>query len=327
MPAPQSIHKRKRSIQDSPVDISKTRQASIHLAALKEELEGIQETEAEMNAITQHMGALEDILSKAAKPKVSFSIVSDADLEKLGVIRGRLIINNSVLKDIGQQVGSMFAEEISNLDPYLSEMDECVNMDHEAGARMVLDAILLSLRRLTITDKKSDVAILPEFNVTPAEGVRVSNIKDGYELYFTGSFDYAVVQYEAVDDHRDRLISPGGSRDDVFKISNGRLFLVRSKCQALPGATLASYRAEAVSQAISAAVVGGLKQVRFCLSNGKTWIFFVLKHEDDVWSYYESAARQLSPSKDGSHLHTIIVLLSCWLEGYFPSELYRLDRA
>jgi hypothetical protein len=41
-------HKRKRSLQDTRVDLSKMRMALHHLDALKEELDGIEETEEEM---------------------------------------------------------------------------------------------------------------------------------------------------------------------------------------------------------------------------------------------------------------------------------------
>ena len=47
----------------------------------------------------------------------------------------------------------------------------------------------------------------------------------------------------------DRLLAPGGSRDDAFDISKGRLFLVEAKCQSLEQ-SLVSYIPEAVSQAI-----------------------------------------------------------------------------
>ena len=48
----------------------------------------------------------------------------------------------------------------------------------------------------------------------------------------------------------DRLLIPGGSRDDAFEIANGRLFLVAAKYQGLER-TLISYIPEAVGQAIT----------------------------------------------------------------------------
>ena len=61
-------HKRKRSLQDSPVDLSKMRMALHRLESLKEELSGIEETEEELQTITDHVLALEIILRSAKKP-------------------------------------------------------------------------------------------------------------------------------------------------------------------------------------------------------------------------------------------------------------------
>jgi hypothetical protein len=62
------IHKRKRSLQDSTVDLSKMRMALNCLESLKEELNGIEKTEEELQTITEHVQALENILRGAKKP-------------------------------------------------------------------------------------------------------------------------------------------------------------------------------------------------------------------------------------------------------------------
>jgi hypothetical protein len=67
-PTTMPTHKRKRSLQDSPVDLSKMRMAIKQLEELKTELEGIEETEAEMQEVMLHVAALEDILNTAKKP-------------------------------------------------------------------------------------------------------------------------------------------------------------------------------------------------------------------------------------------------------------------
>ncbi|SRR6266550_4845511 len=67
---PERTHKRKRSLQDSTVDLSKMRMAVNRLEALKEELDGIEETEEELRTISEHVTALEDILVKGAKKLV-----------------------------------------------------------------------------------------------------------------------------------------------------------------------------------------------------------------------------------------------------------------
>lgn len=65
--------KRKRSLQDSTVDMSKIRMALNHLETLKEELDGIEETEEELRAISKHVTALEDILKGAKKLVCAYS--------------------------------------------------------------------------------------------------------------------------------------------------------------------------------------------------------------------------------------------------------------
>ena len=65
------VHKRKRSIQDAP--INKIRSAMHHMAVLKEELAGIEETEVEVEAMMEHVSALEGILREAKKPVCSFT--------------------------------------------------------------------------------------------------------------------------------------------------------------------------------------------------------------------------------------------------------------
>lgn len=58
MSAPPKGHKRKRSIHDTPVDLTRMQLA---WRALQEELSGIEETEAEMAEITTHVDALQGI--------------------------------------------------------------------------------------------------------------------------------------------------------------------------------------------------------------------------------------------------------------------------
>lgn len=59
--------KRKRSINDTPIDLTKMQTARQHLLALQEESEGIEETELEMAKIMCHVDALQDILGSSKK--------------------------------------------------------------------------------------------------------------------------------------------------------------------------------------------------------------------------------------------------------------------
>ena len=59
--------KRKRSLHDTPVDLSKMRVALNHVDALKRELNGIEETEEDLRTILNHVYALENVLKGAKK--------------------------------------------------------------------------------------------------------------------------------------------------------------------------------------------------------------------------------------------------------------------
>jgi hypothetical protein len=65
--SPPKSHKRKRSIHDTPVDLTKMQLARQRLSALQEELRGIEETEAEMAEIMIHVNALQGILGSTAR--------------------------------------------------------------------------------------------------------------------------------------------------------------------------------------------------------------------------------------------------------------------
>jgi hypothetical protein len=55
-------------LRDSHVDLSKMRVALNRLEALREELDGIEETDEELQTISNHVLALENILKGAKKP-------------------------------------------------------------------------------------------------------------------------------------------------------------------------------------------------------------------------------------------------------------------
>ena len=67
--------KRRRSLQDSPVELSNMRMTLNRLNSLKAELNGIQETDEEMDTILKHVLPLEGILRGAKKQVCSILIV------------------------------------------------------------------------------------------------------------------------------------------------------------------------------------------------------------------------------------------------------------
>jgi len=179
---------------------------------------------------------------------------------------------------------------------------------------MIIDAIVLALTEIASAEQRN-VAILPEMRLAQGDGVQITHPVSGYELWLSGNLDYAVIEYENVWDYKDRLLAPGGSRDDAFDISKGRLLLVEAKRQSLEQ-TLVSYIPEAVSQAIALLKTANLPEVRFCLSDGHSWLFFLLKSEDGELTYYESATRRLSRDvleSSDMPLREILQLVCEWL--------------
>jgi len=65
---------------------------------------------------------------------------------------------------------------------------------------MILDAILLALRKIALTQQR-DVAILPEMGIARGDGIHISHPVSGYELWLSGNVDYAVIGYENVMDN------------------------------------------------------------------------------------------------------------------------------
>jgi len=66
---------------------------------------------------------------------------------------------------------------------------------------MILDAVLLALAEISSTNK-TGVAILPEMRIAQGDGVQISHPVSGYELWFSGNVDYAVIEYDDVRDYK-----------------------------------------------------------------------------------------------------------------------------
>lgn len=69
-------HKRKRSLQEVNLDISKMTLALQHMRALKDDLGEVEETEDVISSIMQHICKLEDILQKNGKIAVRTQYLS-----------------------------------------------------------------------------------------------------------------------------------------------------------------------------------------------------------------------------------------------------------
>jgi len=165
------------------------------MALLREELDGIEETEGELDTVMTHIGNLERILADVKKPRYSFSSLTKKELERLGV-KGQMLVFRS------QGIASLLSkanidglpEEITTLRARLVEIYDHVNMDFEAGSRMLLDAVLLSMAKITaMRNTDTSVAILPEMRLTSGDGVVIAHPKTNFQAWLTGNVDYGVI--------------------------------------------------------------------------------------------------------------------------------------
>ncbi|KAH9176693.1 hypothetical protein EDB89DRAFT_1939413 [Lactarius sanguifluus] len=306
--------KRKRGLQD---DLSRLKMVQACLDSLKHELDGIEEPEDSeaLHVALEHVHKVEDILRDVKKLKVSFSSITLNDLKKVGIKREPLIFADEKIAKLVNGLTVDTEAHIADLYSRIKDIYACVNMDYKPGPRMIINAILLTLRKITST-QHTDIAILPEMKITDDDGVRIVHPTSGYELWLNGCVDYVVVEYNLEVDNKKRLLD-SGAREDVFRIANGHLFLVEAKRQGHNKQDLSSYFPEAVSQAIALLKVANLPEVRFCLSDGQTWVFFILKSDDNTLTYYDSVPYRLSrdPVENTNvPLREIIQLVREWLK-------------
>lgn len=306
--------KRKRGLQD---DLSRLKIVQTCLDTLKDELGRVEETEDSetLHVALEHVHKVEDILRNVKKLKVSFSTITLNDLKNVGVKREPLIISDDKIAKLVNGLTVDTEAHIADLYSRVKEIYACVNMDYEPGSRMIIDAILLTLRKITST-QRTDIAILPEMKITEDDGVRIVHPTSGHELWLNSSVDYAVVEYNLEMDNKKRLLD-SGDREDVFRIANGHLFLVEAKRQGHNKRGLSSYFPEAIAQAIALLKVANLPEVRFCLSDGQTWVFFILKSDNNTLTYYDSAPYRLSRDtmeNTNMPLCEIVQLVREWLK-------------
>ena len=70
-------------------------------------------------------------------------------------------------------------------------------LQFEAGARMILDAILLTIADISLdTKEKLAVAIFPEMWIAFGDGMLVKNTANQFEVWLTGNVDDGVCTYK-----------------------------------------------------------------------------------------------------------------------------------
>ena len=72
-----------------------------------------------------------------------------------------------------------------------------VQLQFEAGARTILDAVLLTIADISLDAKENfPVSIFPEMRIASGDGVLVRNTANQFEVWLTGNIDYGVLAYK-----------------------------------------------------------------------------------------------------------------------------------
>ncbi|KAI0328662.1 hypothetical protein GY45DRAFT_1337949 [Cubamyces sp. BRFM 1775] len=225
------------------------------LTALQQELAGIQETGKEMGELTSQLDALQENLDTVKKPFT--------DLKNMGVKRNALLFErppNSVIDE----------EHLDSLCTQIRHIHRHVSMKPSSGARMILDAILLAVAQICVDGgAQLPVAILPELRVTPNDGVLIENPATKHQVWLTGNTDYGMCVYKNKE-HRSGLFHEG-SISQVMAYVKSYVIIVEAKWHD-GDESIEDRLPEATGQAVALAEVTN-KPVRYCLSNGTTWIF------------------------------------------------------
>ncbi|KAF8555271.1 hypothetical protein OG21DRAFT_1411149, partial [Imleria badia] len=220
----------KHSMQDSSVNLPKMNTVLNCLEALKEGLEELHGTRMEemdeLQTALDHVVVMKNILKDARKPRVS---VSADNLKKAGIMRKQLVFQPQKVTELTKGLSMSAESKIVDLHAQIKKIYAYVNMD-------------------IASTQMRGIVIIPEMRIAKGDGVSISHPISGYELWLCGKANYAVVEYEDVMDNKDRVLGPGGSRQDTFDLLQGCLLLVEAKYQS-PEETIVSFIPEAVSQA------------------------------------------------------------------------------
>ncbi|EDR05120.1 uncharacterized protein LACBIDRAFT_329864 [Laccaria bicolor S238N-H82] len=231
--------KRRRSLREDSVDVSKIRQIVGFVNALQEEYADIDETEVDLAKMMEHMEKMYSMMKKFKKIKVSFSNASAGDLQNLGV--------NGKVERFAQRRAKKFDEELKDLRSRVQEIYSHVNMTYEASARMVLDAILLSLGKITQKNTPNKaLAIIPEMKQPDALFTHQT-----HQVIFGGSIDYGIIEYtkDANNDNFEFLIGASATPESILRFAREHFILVEAKREVV--VRLVESIPEAVTQAMT----------------------------------------------------------------------------
>ncbi|KAJ7483169.1 hypothetical protein FB451DRAFT_100880 [Mycena latifolia] len=194
---------------------------------------------------------------------------------------------------------------------------------------MILDAVLLSVAKIA-AERNTDTsaAIFPKMRLPTEDGVCITNRNTNFQAWLTGTLDYCVLQYPNQDDNKVRFLGEDASRDGILPLACGQLLLVEAKGTSDKIVNMSEHMPKAIGQAIALSEIAGQDSVRFCLSNGRSWIFATLVKDDTGQrTFYEATPRYLNQNQNQIENATsqecvqeIVELVLQWLSPTISSE-------
>ncbi|KAK7691250.1 hypothetical protein QCA50_004643 [Cerrena zonata] len=336
----------KRSIQDTPVDLSKMRMALDAVKVLREDLSGITSTEVQtdLDEAIRHLQSVARVLNAADIPKLSCSSVTSKHLTDLRIGHGMLDWNHNTIAALAveRMEDKHFADVCRVLSQEIVDIYAHVNMAYETGSRMILEATLKALCR-TFKHPQTDsiVSVVSELNLPP-EGIKITHPRTGGELWLRGSVDYhltcdlrtspnrsevAFLSFLAPEICTETLLFIDGVLGlnayteesilrDILGRTQNQMFILRAKH--VDEKPLNSYLPEAVGQALALSQFIQIARMRFILVDGVSWMFCSLvKEESGVYTTYQSERFLLSKLGGIVEISKLLVLMNEW---FSPSE-------
>ncbi|GJJ10167.1 hypothetical protein Clacol_004393 [Clathrus columnatus] len=284
-----------------------------HLRDLRQDLEDICTAKKSMlqNVVSLHTFLLEGAES-------TFMSVTWEKLERAGVKKGYLGFNDDKLAEVDQLPIKALENAFEGVQSRIEEIFSHVCKYYPFGCRMVLDEMLFALADINSFESpetgKRSVAILGKTKLTDGKDkIKLVNPDSGYELGLSNEVDYLLVEYHddaktnfpsqsSLQNHAQTIMKHGSSCTLVVELRNEE----NDPTQDIP---------TAVGQAIALMQIQKLPEVRFCLSTGMVWIFFVLKKaENGTLECYQSGWYRMDRYPLHGQISRILLILREWGE-------------
>ncbi|KAI0781857.1 hypothetical protein C8Q75DRAFT_546155 [Abortiporus biennis] len=303
----------------------------VSTSTLKTILRGLEDIDDQLQKMQKRVVVLRDLLAEAARHRMVSSLtVTEDDLTHAGFEYNILHFNSQKIANLAKSF--IGVKSVDDLYTSLQKIFRRVNLNRDEGNRMVIHTILLALPDICQTEGRC-VGILPGVQVSYQDDNHLQLVQRNskFRLWIPDQLDYVAIEYDDQYDNTERIIpynSPDVIRAAIGE-SRGRFLLVEGKRPTQsytdPSEDYILYDniPEAICQAIALLKFSGLKEseVRFCLTDGQKWLFFILqKMEDGQLVYYQSLDRDLSIyslRESDFQLRELLVILREWLK---PTE-------